>query len=93
MIIKCEFHQSLVFMCPFCTLVNFACFFINGIFKTFEIPSECQTVWIQIRLNILLPVHVTYQTLHGGTRSFREVINFTSVANSYTYKKHIPQLK
>ena len=41
-----------------------------------EIPSEFQTVWIQIRPDILLPVHVSYQTLHDG----REVINFTCVA-------------
>ena len=67
-----------MFVCPLCALVNFACFFCQQLLKKnlSEIPSEFQTVWIQIRPDILLPVHVSYQTLHDG----REVINFTCVA-------------
>ena len=60
MIIEGEFHQNFVFVCPLYTLVNFACFLSSAFFLNIsEIPPECQTVWIQIRPDILLPVHVT----------------------------------
>ena len=58
----CSFKSSL-FTLSLCLLGNFACFFLtsadffqNQLFQKIisGIPSECQTVWIQIRPDILL---------------------------------------
>ena len=57
MIIEGEFNQSYVFVCPLCTLVNFESFCVIGIF-CLKIPSECQSVGLQIRTDILITVHV-----------------------------------
>ena len=40
-----------------CRLHNFACLFADFFFKiNFQgIPSKCQTVWIQIRLDVFRP--------------------------------------
>ena len=66
-----------------CMLANFACFFVicGFLFKlTFSkkknlsgIPSECQTVWIQIRPNILLGL-IRVQTVCIGYQLTTKVI-------------------
>ena len=48
MIIEGEFHQSFVFVCPLCNLVNLTCFLSLAFKNILETPSEFQTVWIQI---------------------------------------------
>ena len=76
-----------------CMLGNFACFFVicKSFFffkltfskKSLGIPSECQTVWIQIRPNILLGL-IWVQTVCKGYQQMtkvatsRERVKFTS---------------
>ena len=57
MIIEGEFNQSFVFVCTLCSLVIYESFCVIGIF------FKKKTIWgqsvgIQIRTEILLPVHV-----------------------------------